>query len=63
MEQERMLTVKEVAQRLNVSERQVRMWVETGELARFRIGLRGYRIPESSLAEFVARRTGKERQE
>ncbi len=56
--QERMYTVKEVADQLRVSERQVRKWVENGELARFRIGLRGYRIPESSLNEFVRRRTG-----
>jgi excisionase family DNA binding protein len=58
-----MYTVKEVADKLKVSERQVRKWVETGELARFRIGLRGYRIPESSLNEFVRRRTGRESQE
>ncbi|MGH2497126.1 MAG: helix-turn-helix domain-containing protein [Ktedonobacteraceae bacterium] len=61
--QESMYTVKEVADKLKVSERQVRKWVETGELARFRIGLRGYRIPESSLNEFVRRRTGRENQE
>jgi excisionase family DNA binding protein len=61
--QESMYTVKEVADKLKVSERQVRKWVETGELARFRIGLRGYRIPESSLNEFVRRRTGRESQE
>jgi excisionase family DNA binding protein len=61
--QEAMYTVKEVADRLRVSERQVRKWVETGELAKFRIGLRGYRIPESSLADFVARRTGRTGQE
>ncbi len=56
--QERMFTVKEVADQLRVSERQVRKWVENGELARFRIGLRGYRIPESSVNDFVKRRTG-----
>ena len=61
--QESMYTVKEVADKLKVSERQVRKWVETGELARFRIGLRGYRIPDSSLNEFVKRRTGRESQE
>lgn len=61
--QEKMLTVKEVADRLSVSERQVRKWVESGELDRFRIGLRGYRIPESSLSDFVRRRTGRSGQE
>jgi excisionase family DNA binding protein len=61
--QEKMLTVKEVADRLSVSERQVRKWVESGELDRFRIGLRGYRIPESSLIDFVRRRTGRSGQE
>ena len=56
--QERMYTVKEVADQLRVSERQVRKWVENKELAVFRVGIRGYRIPESSLNEFVRKRTG-----
>lgn len=55
--QEHMYTVKEVAARLRVSERQVRKWVEDKELRVFRIGLRGYRIPESALQEFVDKRT------
>lgn len=61
--QEPVYTVKEVADRLKVSDRQVRKWIEDGELAVFRIGLRGYRIPESSLNEFIAKRTGKTKQE
>lgn len=56
--QEAMYTVKEVADKLKVSDRQVRKWVEQGELSVFRIGIRGYRIPESSLNEFIKKRTG-----
>jgi excisionase family DNA binding protein len=51
--QERMYTVSEVAQQLRVSERQVRHWVESGELRVFRIGKRGYRIAESDLLTFI----------
>ena len=54
--QERMFTVQEVAQQLRVSERTVRNWVERGELRVFRIGKRGYRIPESDLLIFIEKR-------
>jgi len=53
---EKMFTVQEVAQRLRVSERTVRNWVERGELAVFRIGKRGYRIAENDLNVFIEKR-------
>jgi excisionase family DNA binding protein len=54
--QEKMYTVQEVAQQLRVSERTVRNWVERGELRVFRIGKRGYRIPESDLLVFIEKK-------
>lgn len=54
--QERMFTVQQVAQQLQVSDRTVRNWVERGELRVFRIGKRGYRIAEFDLIEFIERR-------
>jgi excisionase family DNA binding protein len=58
--QEKMYTVQEVAQQLRVSERTVRNWVERGELRVFRIGVRGYRIPETDLLAFIEKRKQKE---
>lgn len=58
--QEKMYTVQEVAQQLRVSERTVRNWVERGELRVFRIGKRGYRIPESDLLAFIESRKQRE---
>ena len=55
-------TVIEVSQMLRVSERQVRNWVERGELKVFRIGKRGYRISESALNEFIAKRSNPDTQ-
>ncbi len=57
--QERMYTVKEVAEQLRVSERTVRHWVETGELTVFRVGKRGYRIMGSDLTAFIQKRKSK----
>ena len=54
--QEKMWTVQEVAHQLRVSDRQVRYWVESGELRVFRIGKRGYRIAESDLQAFIEKR-------
>lgn len=57
MEPQKYYTVMEVAQMLRVSERQVRNWVERGELKVFRIGKRGYRIAENDLNAFIAQRS------
>jgi excisionase family DNA binding protein len=54
--QDRMYTVQEVAQQLRVSERTVRNWIEQNELPAFSIGKRGYRIAESDLNAFIAKR-------
>jgi excisionase family DNA binding protein len=54
--QDKMYTVQEVAQQLRVSERTVRNWIEQGELVAFSIGKRGYRIAESDLNAFIAKR-------
>ena len=56
MQDDKMHTVSEVAQRLRVSDRTVRNWVERGELKVFRIGKRGYRIAESDLLAFIERK-------
>ncbi len=61
MEPLKYYTVNEVAQMLRVSERQVRNWVERGELKVFRIGKRGYRISETDLNAFIAQRSREER--
>ena len=61
MEPGKYYTVAEVSQMLRVSERQVRNWVERGELKVFRIGKRGYRISESALNEFIAQRSKEEK--
>jgi excisionase family DNA binding protein len=50
---EEVYTVQEVAQYLKVSERTVRNWIESGELAAFPIGKRGYRISKADLQVFV----------
>ncbi len=53
---EEVYTVQEVAQRLRVSERTVRNWIESGELPAFPIGKRGYRISKADLQAFVDER-------
>ena len=54
--QEQVYTVQEVAQRLKVSEKTVRIWIDQGDLPAFNIGKRGYRIRESDLLAFMDRR-------
>jgi excisionase family DNA binding protein len=53
MQDEKMLTVEEVAERMRVNEKTVRNWIASGELPAFPIGKRGYRISESDLRIFV----------
>lgn len=54
--QEQMYTVQEVAQRLKVSEKTVRTWIDHKDLKAFSLGKRGYRISESDLLDFIERR-------
>ena len=53
-----MLTVKEVAQELRVSERLVTKWITKGELPAIDLG-KGYRIYRSDLDAFIEKRRTK----
>ena len=60
---EKMLTVKQVAGRMNVDEKTVRNWIQRGELKAINIGrLRPeYRIRPDDFDEFIRnRRTGRQ---
>jgi excisionase family DNA binding protein len=59
MQDDKMLTVEEVAERMRVNEKTVRNWITSGELAAFPIGKRGYRISETDLHHFVEARKRK----
>ncbi len=52
------LTTKEVADELKVSERRVRKWIRDGELAATDLG-RDYRIYRRDLDEFIKKRRTK----
>jgi excisionase family DNA binding protein len=55
------LTVKQIAERLQVGEQTVNRWLRNGELAGVAFGGRtGYRVLESDLQQFLQeRKTGK----
>ncbi len=59
-EQDRWLTVAQVAEHLVVTEETVRKWIRAGELAVLDLGARrtGYRIRQSDLDAFIAERYG-----
>lgn len=50
--EERLLTVREVAEYLRLSPRTVRLWLQTGKLRGLRVGGR-WRVRESDLVEFL----------
>lgn len=50
--EERLLTVQEVAERLRLSARTVRLWLQTGKLRGLRVGGR-WRVRESELHAFL----------
>ena len=54
-EEERLLTVREVADRLRSSPETVRRWLRGGKLRGFRLGgtKLGYRIPEQELERLL----------
>jgi excisionase family DNA binding protein len=57
MSREAMLTVQQVADQLGVHPDTVRQWIRTGELYAIDLGGRaGYRVPESSIADFISKR-------
>jgi len=55
MTQQRLLTVREVAQQLRSSPETVRRWLRQGKLRGFRPGgtKLGYRVPENELQRFL----------
>ncbi|HEV2123133.1 MAG TPA: helix-turn-helix domain-containing protein [Chloroflexota bacterium] len=55
MERERMLTVKEVAERVRAHEVTVRRWLAEGRMKGYRPGgtKLGWRIPESEVERFL----------
>lgn len=54
-----MLTVKQVADYMQVNIRTVQDWVNAGEIARVMIGKREYRIRRSELMRFIEERERK----
>ena len=60
MTDERLLTVKQVAEILTVHPETVRLWIRQGKLRGFAIGgtKSGLRISESDLAGFIRERRG-----
>lgn len=56
MSEQRLLTVREVAERIRSSPETVRRWLRQGKLRGFRPGgtKLGYRVPESELRRFLA---------
>ena len=63
MQDDKMLTIEEVAERMRVNEKTVRNWIASGELPAFPIGKRGYRISETDLRDFVEARKQKLRRQ
>jgi excisionase family DNA binding protein len=55
---DQLLTVKEVAQEMRVSEGRVTKWIKNGELAALDLG-KDYRIYRRDLDEFIARKRTK----
>lgn len=57
MNEQRLLTVREVAERLRSSPETVRRWLRQGKLRGFRPGgtKLGYRVSESELQHFIQR--------
>ncbi len=56
MSEQRLLTVREVAERIRSSPETVRRWLRQGKLRGFRPGgtKLGYRVPEGELQRFLA---------
>lgn len=52
MEQDKLLTVKEVAQEMRVSEKRVLNWIKSGQLTALDLG-KDYRIYRSDLDKFI----------
>ncbi len=53
----RFYSVHEIAKQLDVSERTIRHWITSNELAAHKLG-RAVRVSDSDLRDFLARRRG-----
>jgi len=53
------LTIKEIAEKLKVSQRQVYRWIEAGRIKTFKLGKKVYRIAESDLVRFLNKHKSK----
>ena len=51
-----MLTVTQVAQKLNVSKMSIYRWIKNGKLAAYKLGKQAIRISEKDLDEFINQR-------
>jgi excisionase family DNA binding protein len=59
MNEQRLLTVREVAERLRSSPETVRRWLRAGKLRGLLLSQQGgYRIPDSELRRFITERLG-----
>ncbi len=57
MNKDKLMTVEEVAEQLNVNAETVRRWIRNNELAAIDLGGRaGYRVTESDLERFINER-------
>jgi excisionase family DNA binding protein len=57
MDEEKMLSVQDVVERLGVHEQTVRRWIKSGELVAYALGDRaGYRVSPQDLQAFLDRR-------
>jgi len=53
------LTIKEIAEKLKVSQRQVYRWIEAKKLKTFKLGKKVYRIAERDFIQFLKRHKAK----
>jgi len=57
---ERLLTIKEVADRLSVTTRTVHRYISAGKLVKVQLSGRAVRVSEADLARFIKERTVEE---
>lgn len=56
---ERLITVEEIRERLQVNAQSVRKWIRNGDLPGFRLGRRGgWRVREADFQAFLRKRAG-----
>ncbi len=62
MTDEKALTLKEVARRLDVSERTITRLAESGELAGYKVGKRSWRFEPADVEDYINRQRRKQRE-